>query len=98
MKYVLFLVLANITDVATTGWGLTRGNYETNPIAKLLMASGGLPLLLLAKMSIPILAALLLLRASRNLEYLRFVKVVLVGLIAITFTVSGINLLLGITA
>lgn len=99
MKYVILLALANIADVATTGWGLTQGNYETNPVAKVLMADGGLPLLLIAKMSIPIVAALLLIRVDKNHpEYMRTVKSVLVGITSFIFFVAGINIIVGLTA
>ena len=98
MKYVLLLALANIADVFTTGWGLTRGVYETNPLGKVLMDDGGLPLLLLAKMTIPILAALLILRATRiRPEYLGKINNLLIVLTTFIFTIAGINILMGLT-
>ena len=99
MKYVFLLALANLADVFTTGWGLTRGVYETNPVAKVLMADGGLPLLLLAKMTIPVLAALLVLRAARvRPEYLGRINILLIVLTTFIFTIAGINILIGLTA
>jgi hypothetical protein len=95
----VLLALANLADVFTTGWGLTRGVYETNPVAKVLMADGGLPLLLLAKMTIPVLAALLVLRAARvRPEYLGRINILLIVLTTFTFTIAGINILIGLTA
>ena len=99
MKYVLLLAVANIADVFTTGWGLTRGVYETNPVAKLLMADGGLPLLLIAKMSIPVVAALIVIRVSKyHPQFLGTTKVILAGIVGFTFTIVAINILVGTTA
>ena len=99
MKYVLILALANIADVFTTGWGLTRGVYETNPVGKVLMADGGLPLLLLAKMSIPVLAALIILRVGKyHPEFMGITKAIMAGTSAFIFTIVAVNILVATTA
>jgi hypothetical protein len=99
MKWLVALVISQVTDVLTTGFVLYRGGHEANPIALAVASSGGIPALLLMKCGFIVLAALIVYRATRyGASHIRLTNVV-VGTMAVTFLVgSAWNFLVGLVS
>lgn len=94
MRYVLLLALSQVADVASTGFSLSHGSTEMNPLVKMLLVSGGLGLLLLFKLGLVVFAALLVKRAIRiNDGAVTRINTILIIMSAMFFGVAGWNLI-----
>lgn len=97
MKWLLLLLLSQLADVGTTGFGLSRGNHEANPFTSAIIHSGGLLPLLLSKMAIVVFAAFVIYRLTRH-GYGRLANTVVCWMAVVILLVSGWNLFIGIIA
>jgi hypothetical protein len=97
MKWLFVLALSQLVDIGTTGYGLSRGNREANPLVLAIIHSGGLLPLLLSKMAIVVFAAFVIYRLSRY-GYGRLASTVVCWMAIAIFLVSGWNLFIGLIA
>jgi hypothetical protein len=98
-RYIIPLALAQAADVLSTWLSLSFGGYEANPVAKFLLAAGGLPLLAFSKVIIVFIAILAMQNALKYKDRLLIAtKFVINGITVLTFLVSAWNILVAVVA
>jgi hypothetical protein len=86
------LALAQLADLATTGYAMTRGQTETGWLGRLAYAFGGFPGLVLLKIEgLIILVFLMVILPKPPMRYLIIVGSFLTALVAITNLSAGIQ-------
>lgn len=97
-RYLIPLLLSQIADVVTTGIALSRGGFETNPVAAWLINQGGLLALATYKLLFVGFALLVLqLALHYGGRYLTTTKIAIVSLIVLTFLAAAWNVLVIVT-